>query len=71
MNVCLLGELCVWRGDRNDDGTMVICDGCELDIHKLCDKKIKNLVKLPDMYYCPLCTKKRAAAAAKKGRKRK
>ena len=70
MNECLAAEFCLWEGDRNMDGTMVICDECDLSIHKYCDKRIRNLRKLPEKYFCPKCTKKNTNNQ-RKGRKSK
>ena len=63
MSECSAGVACVWECNRNLDGTMIICDGCEQSIHKYCDKTVRNLdnENLPDKYFCPTCRKRRQA----------
>ena len=43
------------------DSRMIYCDSvmCQRWIHVHCDLSIKKKKKLPDKYYCPMCTHKK------------
>lgn len=70
MNGCALDE-CLVVADNDLDGLMIECSSCEKWIHKYCDRKMRNLTKIPRIYKCPKCleeekSKERSKRAAKK-----